>query len=321
MKKILFTLLFIFLSASLSDADFKAIPKDLHDQGDVVFDYYEASSGSWSNTADNSTTGSLSIGENLTVDNGVLYVDSNLDRVGINNSTPSYDLDVVGDIKASGNLTGASLWGTLEDVTFSPTAITNAESVLTVQNLVGYAGLQKIASGNFTSNDVHMGADLSVANDITAVNDLYVGNALIFPNTDGVFPVTGDLSVSGFSSENSMYQCFNLDLDLSRTDGLGSSKEYLVGLEAPYNLYIKDAYFNLNLTPANTVTIDLFENVSDITATAMTVSSSNKFGSSVSVDNLVEKGNLILWKLTGVSDQTDLTGSGTGWIRFIRTAE
>ena len=71
MKKLLLTFLFILGLTSVAQAEFKVFPKDLHDLGDVILDYYEPGV-----SGDTAISGSVSISTDLTVDNGVLYVDS-----------------------------------------------------------------------------------------------------------------------------------------------------------------------------------------------------------------------------------------------------
>jgi hypothetical protein len=53
---------------------------------------------------DITVTGDGTIQESLNVDSGTLYVDDVNNRVGIVNTTPSYPLDVVGDINFTGTL-------------------------------------------------------------------------------------------------------------------------------------------------------------------------------------------------------------------------
>jgi len=68
----------------------------------------------------------------------VLKVDSTNSRVGINNQSPAYALDVTGDINASSNLRiGGNTVGTAE--TFTPTIVGNTSGSVTIGNgsLVG----------------------------------------------------------------------------------------------------------------------------------------------------------------------------------------
>jgi hypothetical protein len=51
------------------------------------------------------TLSSLAVAGNLVVDTNVLFVDATNNRVGINTSTPGYDLEVVGNGYISGNMT------------------------------------------------------------------------------------------------------------------------------------------------------------------------------------------------------------------------
>jgi hypothetical protein len=64
------------------------------------------------------TATELTISGDLTVDTDTLYVDAANDRVGINDATPSYALDVTGDINATGDLCiGGTAIGTWQNWT------------------------------------------------------------------------------------------------------------------------------------------------------------------------------------------------------------
>lgn len=52
----------------------------------------------------------LSVGGNLSVDSGTLFVDSSKNFVGINTANPDSTLDIIGDLNMSGNFTGNQIY-------------------------------------------------------------------------------------------------------------------------------------------------------------------------------------------------------------------
>jgi len=66
-------------------------------------------------------TGVTTLSEDLNVDSGVLFVDVSADRVGINDASPSYSLDVNGTANVTGAVTLASTLAVTQGVTLSST--------------------------------------------------------------------------------------------------------------------------------------------------------------------------------------------------------
>ena len=71
------------------------------------------------NDVPNLTTGKIWVGDSNTIESSVVHLDESNNRLGINTSTPGHDLDVVGDIKASGTVKFGSLEDTGESITIT----------------------------------------------------------------------------------------------------------------------------------------------------------------------------------------------------------
>jgi len=91
------------------------------------------------NITSTGTLTSLTVTGDTNIDSNTLKVDSTTNRVGVVNSTPTEALDVTGNIKASGSITGATLSGTI-----STAAQPNITSTGTLTSLT--------VSGNTTLN-------------------------------------------------------------------------------------------------------------------------------------------------------------------------
>jgi hypothetical protein len=68
-------------------------------------------------------TSTASISGNFTVDTNTLFVDAANDRVGIGTASPTEKLEVVGNIKASGTVTGGDIFSNGERVSTQNLAI------------------------------------------------------------------------------------------------------------------------------------------------------------------------------------------------------
>jgi hypothetical protein len=71
------------------------------------------------NDVPNLTTGKIWVGDGNTIESSVIHLDESNNRLGVNTSTPGHDLDVVGDIKASGTVKFGSLEDTGESITIT----------------------------------------------------------------------------------------------------------------------------------------------------------------------------------------------------------
>jgi hypothetical protein len=71
------------------------------------------------NDVPNLTTGKIWVGDGNTIESSVVHLDEPNNRLGVNTSTPGHDLDVVGDINASGTVKFGSLEDTGESITIT----------------------------------------------------------------------------------------------------------------------------------------------------------------------------------------------------------
>lgn len=113
------------------------------------------------------------------IDSDVLTVDTANNRVGINDSTPSYALDVTGDINASSDLRIAG--ETVGDVTtWSPTVTVQSGSGFTYTvSVAQYATIKDIVIGNFRvviTGGTSL-SDMRVTMPINGANDQLAGIA------------------------------------------------------------------------------------------------------------------------------------------------
>lgn len=91
-------------------------------------------------------TGTLTATAGLNIDSGVLYVDAATNRVGINDTTPSYSLDVTGTVNATGAVTFGSSLTTASTITVD-SASGNATLTLDKASATDYALIQGYNSG------------------------------------------------------------------------------------------------------------------------------------------------------------------------------
>lgn len=152
--------------------------------------------------------GTTMLSGNLHVDTNALYVDGDNDKVGINTSTPSVALDVVGDIACTGDVSAGGDISSGGDLTVTG-SITN--SVLTVDNSINCVGINKTSPG--CALDVV--GDLNATGNITGDSFLVVDTNTLYVRSDthrigvgtsspamtmdivGNTGITGTLQVSG----------------------------------------------------------------------------------------------------------------------------
>ena len=141
---------------------------------------------------------------NLAISGNIVYVDVTNLKVGINTSTPSQTLTVVGNIGATGNITSGNLSGTAGTFTnvygtIGTAAQTNITSVGTLTSL---AVTGNITSGNLsgtagTFTNVYGTIGTAAQTNITSVGNLtsliVTGNS-----TSGNISATGNISASYF---------------------------------------------------------------------------------------------------------------------------
>lgn len=102
-------------------------------------------------------TGVTTLANDLNVDSGVLFVDASENRVGVNNASPSYGLDVNGTFRV-----------------VSTSALNGAATLGSTLNVAGISTFQ---------SDVIMQTAASVGTDLTVTDDVIVGDALTVSGT------------------------------------------------------------------------------------------------------------------------------------------
>ena len=139
-------------------------------------------------------TGSLSVGGNLTADGNTLKVDSVANRVGVLTTTPTCELDVTGEVKASSGFTG-DLTGAVQ--TAAQPNITSV-GVLTVPSLTVNGAVT--VTGNVDGRDVAAdgtkldGVESGATADQTLadIKGLGFAKVTVSPSTPSL-PATGDI--------------------------------------------------------------------------------------------------------------------------------
>jgi len=260
------------------------------------------------------STGNTVIPKNLTVDNGALFVDSVNNRVGINNSSPSYELHIDSGLDATTQF-----------------AMTNNERTFIITNEAGSSDLvsfnlgggnrlqfnttdQWFNSGKLGINDSTPSYTLDVNGDLRVVTDAWF---------DANARVTGNLAVNGgnltttqttFNLLNSTTTTLNIG-GASTTTNIGStaSGTTIIGWDAVVNkdlavnggdITTTQTTFNLLNTTATTLNIGGASTATNIGASTGTTTIGN--------DLAVKGANLIL--------NSDGTGSDDVVIRFERGA-
>jgi hypothetical protein len=129
------------------------------------------SSGKWS------IYGSTPI-DSLNVDSGLLFTDTTNNRVGVNNTSPTVDLDVTGDVSISGNLAV----GLNTDVEASIDAVESDVSTLQtdVTNINELQFSYQTASYTLVLSDAGKAVQMAVAS---------ANNLTVPPNSSVAFPV------------------------------------------------------------------------------------------------------------------------------------
>ncbi len=168
-----------------------------------------------------------------------LKVDTANDRVGINKDAPTEALDVVGNITASGSVTGATLAGTLStaaqpnitsvgdltDLTVdTDTLVVNANNnYVGINKAVPTAALDVVGdvdvTGEVEANSVQSNfyyggtaafAATSISGDLTVNGDASISGDLTYSGT-GTFNVAGDINVSGNLDVSQVIDCPQID--------------------------------------------------------------------------------------------------------------
>jgi hypothetical protein len=127
-------------------------------------------------------------------DSGVLYVDKTSNRVGINDTTPSYSLDVTGTVNVTGAVTFGSTLGVTGNTTvggtFGVTGVTTMAEDLNVDSGVLFVDVDTNRVG---INDTTPGYSLDVNGTVNATGAVTLGGTLA---VTGVTTLSNDVNVN-----------------------------------------------------------------------------------------------------------------------------
>jgi hypothetical protein len=172
-------------------------------------------------------------GVNLAFENDLLYLDVNNNRIGINNATPQYDLDVTGTTRAPqvevstlANIGNVSITGTTISTTQPTLSLGTADNVI-YQNKLTVDKLQ-LENNVISSNDTNENIEL---------NPNGTGTVEIFANTNvtGNIVATGNITADGnitLGDADTDNVTFNAEInsniipDATNTYSLGSATKY-----------------------------------------------------------------------------------------------
>lgn len=150
-----------------------------------------------------STGGTVLVDDNLNVDSGVLYVDAANNRVGVNNSTPNFALDVTGNSYINGDLT---LTGDIQVGGNDIKASDGSTNItLTSNTLTTFAGDIKVTGNDIQASDGNTNITMTSNTLTTFAGDIKIsGNdiqsssgstAITLSGTN--VTIAGDLTVNG----------------------------------------------------------------------------------------------------------------------------
>lgn len=170
----------------------------------------------------------LTITNDLTVDTDTLFVDASLDRVGINDATPSYDLDVNGRIRTTDNIKVDGLFNSRIVFTDSsglletPSSITSA-NLTSMYNHISSDGTDH----TYINQDLRTTAGPTFASAIIT-NNLTVNGNLILDNVLALNRATQTIT----SDNDTLLEVSGTSFLYVETSTSGSPTSYTVGLEA-----------------------------------------------------------------------------------------
>jgi len=155
-------------------------------------------------TTDATILGSLTLGDNFIVDIDTFFVDSSLDRIGINTTAPAYELDVSGEGRFTNKLFANSL------------CITGATD-LTGNLLVGTTLFYVDTIGqNVGINTTSPAFDLDVQGDINLTGNFFKNGATVMIGGEWSTNGSGDIFnlnlASGFVGIGTSSPAFDLDV-------------------------------------------------------------------------------------------------------------
>lgn len=125
-------------------------------------------------------------GVDLAFETDLLYLDVNNSRIGINNATPQYDLDVTGTTRSTG--LEVSTLANIADITISGTTIETTQDVLTLGTVDNVVYQNKLTVDNIDVG--HLGSNVISTNGTDT-------NLEIRPNGSGTVEIFADTNVYG----------------------------------------------------------------------------------------------------------------------------
>jgi len=223
--------------------------------------------GGSSHNTDVNIKGSLSVSDSLTVDEGVLFVDSNTNRVGINILTPSYALHVEtgGSIGAETiTFLGTGTINTLDAI--DSTTENTLESVLDHDDMNGYVAAEHINWTNASASLETLGS-LSTSSYLTVYGTIYAEGGILGTGTDTTADLAGSLSISNALTVDG--DIYHKVTDLSQTGNITLlSKEVkgsviYAGSPSTITLPAISDGDSLTVIVVNAVTVSVDANASD----------------------------------------------------------
>ena len=160
------------------------------------------------NVPGNNTVNGAQMAKPFNYDGGLLYLDDSNNKVGINSTSPSVALDVVGDLKVTGNITGigGTLGGTLIGNVYASSGISTFNDLRVTNNLTvegttttldtNLVGVDRIEVGANSNTVVGVAITQSGTADIF---NLYDGSTEVFSVADGgAITATGAITANNF---------------------------------------------------------------------------------------------------------------------------
>lgn len=229
-------------------------------------------------------------GVNLAFETDLLYLDVVNSRVGVNNSSPQYDLDVNGTTKTTTLTASNSL--TAGNISFSGNTISSTNSIINFSPAAGnptiYQATLQVGSLQLNNNTIS-----------TSVTDTSIQ---ISPNGSGQLSVTGNTSITGNLSVGG---------NISTTGNVTIGGNIILGTN-PVDTIVLNASIASNIIPLTDNTYDLgTSSLRWRSVYANNLYSTNLRLNSLNIGNINFSGNTI-----STSTNTDLTlvGNGTGGI-------
>ena len=254
-------------------------------------------------------------GVDLAFETNLLYLDVNNSRVGINNATPQYDLDVTGTTRTPGlQVSGTSTLGT---VRFSGNTIstTNPTLVLGTADNVVYNKRLTIDSIDVTNNIISTNdsnANIEFAPNGTGSIEIQ-GNTNVYGNitATGNITASGNITIGDADTDNVTFNAdvaSNIIPDTTNTYNLGSATKRW------NNAYINDVVG----TTGNIGDINITSNIIQTSESNANLELRANGTGSVVVDNLSFKNSTITstGDLTLAPNNGNVSITGTGSLKL-----